>query len=58
MPMTITEACGAIVAARAAAGGDAIVVATMSSMFAFDQLQMHQGGRRCRSGTGPGLGQA
>ena len=54
MPMTITEACGAIVAARAAAGGDAIVVATMSSMFAFDQLQMHQG----RMGSVPLMGGA
>lgn len=39
MAMTITEACGAMAAAR----GDAIVVATMSAMFAFDQAGLRDG---------------
>ena len=50
MAMTIGEACGAVAAAR----GDAIVVATMSAMFAFDQLALRDG----RMGSVPLMGGA
>ena len=39
MRMTLAQACGAIAAAR----GDALVVATMSAMFAFDQMGLVDG---------------
>jgi thiamine pyrophosphate-dependent acetolactate synthase large subunit-like protein len=39
MPMTLAQACAALATAR----GDAIVVATMGAMHAFDQLQLMDG---------------